>query len=429
MNRLPSTWPDSVTKVLAMLIQAGYEAYLVGGCVRDLLRGEPVHDYDVTTNARPESVVQLFPHTLPTGIVHGTVTVIMDAFQVEVTTFRRESGYSDGRHPDVVDFHATLEQDLARRDFTINAMAIDVQGHLYDPYGGQQDLTTQVVRAVGDPTERFAEDGLRILRAIRFAAVLQFRIEPATYRAMITQAARIDSVARERIGQEFRRIAMGAWWTVAQDLGHGPWLQRLAEPWRQLQNGFRRLPASPRWESLQERLGSWNPWQIQGTMAALWCYAAELSDAHVHNWLLGMAWERGQRNLVEDSVRCLRQEPAHWETYEWRQSLYEFGLMPVQIACTLLDSLNDIESERSLGGAHWEDRISIFERFVATQPIWEVRDLVVSGQLIAELGASGPQIGSILKRLVEAVLKGEVENSTPELLALAKLYVKEFRGT
>ena len=434
MNRLPVSWPDSVTKVLAMLVEAGYEAYLVGGCVRDLLLGKPVHDYDLTTNARPESVRVLFAHTLPTGMQHGTVTVILNGFPVEVTTFRRESGYSDGRHPDAVDFHATLEQDLARRDFTINAMAIDAQGLLHDPYGGQQDLTRRLIRAVGNPAQRFAEDGLRIVRALRFAAVLEFRIDPATYSAMIAQARRIDAVARERIGQEFRRIATGAWWTVSQELGHGPWLARVGESWRQLQEGFRHIPGSPRWKTLQERLEQSESWQTQAAVAALWCHLAGLNDADVNQWLLGMAWERPTRNLVRTSVRCLRLEPLQWGDQEWRQSLYEFGLMPVRNACIVLDSLDEMEPNEAYTYRAQDEpaeggRIALFQQYCATQPIWEMRDLAVSGQLIAGLGAVGPQIGQILQRLVAAVLRGDAVNSRPELLALAKLSVKELSGT
>ncbi|MFR6626602.1 MAG: hypothetical protein ACLURW_09830 [Flavonifractor plautii] len=164
--------PGGVRACLDTLRRTGHAAYPVGGCVRDLLLGRTPGDFDVCTDARPERVMELFPHTVPTGLRHGTVTVRTEDGPVEVTTFRREAGYADGRHPDAVDFDATLAEDLARRDFTVNAMALDENGMVIDRYGGQMDLFRNVIRCVGDPDRRFAEDALRMLRAVRFAAQL-----------------------------------------------------------------------------------------------------------------------------------------------------------------------------------------------------------------------------------------------------------------
>ena len=169
--------PAGVGGCLDTLRRTGHAAYPVGGCVRDLLLGRTPGDWDVCTDARPERVMELFPRTVPTGLKHGTVTVRTEDGPVEVTTFRREAGYADGRHPDAVDFDATLAEDLARRDFTVNAMALDENGMVIDRYGGQTDLFRSVIRCVGDPDRRFAEDALRMLRAVRFAAQLGFSIE------------------------------------------------------------------------------------------------------------------------------------------------------------------------------------------------------------------------------------------------------------
>ena len=200
--------PAQVRWVLRRLRRAGHAAYLVGGCVRDLLLGRPPGDWDVTTSAEPAVVQRTFPRTRPTGIQHGTVTVLAGNRPVEVTTFRTEGGYSDRRRPDWVRFTPSLEEDLARRDFTINAMALDADGRLVDPFGGLQDLTAGVVRAVGDPEERFREDALRMLRAIRFAAQLEFILDPATLGAIARHAALLDHVSRERIRDEFSKLLL-----------------------------------------------------------------------------------------------------------------------------------------------------------------------------------------------------------------------------
>ena len=176
--------PGGVAALCARLRSAGREAYPVGGCVRDLLLGRTPGDWDVTTSARPEEVMALFERTVPTGIKHGTVTVLTGAGGVEVTTFRAEGGYADGRHPDAVTFGGDLAGDLSRRDFTINAMALGPDGAVIDPFGGRADLKAGLIRCVGEPERRFVEDALRMLRAVRFSAQLDFAIEGATAEAL-----------------------------------------------------------------------------------------------------------------------------------------------------------------------------------------------------------------------------------------------------
>lgn len=205
MKPMKITCPNYVHTILETLHQAGFQAYIVGGCVRDELLGICPKDYDVTTNARPEQVQALFAHTLPTGLKHGTVTILSDS-PVEVTTFRQEKEYSDHRHPDHVAFVDSLKEDLARRDFTINAMAYDPNIGLIDPFGGQQDLQDHIIRAVGDPYQRFHEDALRMLRAHRFAARFHFQIEDQTKQAIETLHADIRYVSVERIRHELVEI-------------------------------------------------------------------------------------------------------------------------------------------------------------------------------------------------------------------------------
>ena len=201
--------PQAVRDVVAQLRAHGHAAYLVGGCVRDILRAQVPQDFDVATSARPEQVQAAFKRVIPTGVEHGTVTVVSGGAHVEVTTFRSEGDYVDGRRPSRVEFHADIAADLSRRDFTINAMALDpASGELVDPYGGQEDLARRCVRAVGDPLARFSEDGLRALRAVRFAAVLEFEIDPATEAAIPATLPVFQKIAVERVAVELQKLLL-----------------------------------------------------------------------------------------------------------------------------------------------------------------------------------------------------------------------------
>ena len=201
--------PAGVRSLLERLQSAGHEAWLVGGGVRDLLLGKQPKDWDVATQALPQEVMKLFRKVVPTGIAHGTVTVLVPEGQVEVTTFRVESAYVDGRRPGTVEFRRDLVEDLARRDFTINALAFDpLGGKFRDPFGGQDDLEGRRVRCVGVAAERFGEDGLRPLRAVRFATVLDFALDPDTEAAIPGALAVFDKVALERRRDEFLKLLL-----------------------------------------------------------------------------------------------------------------------------------------------------------------------------------------------------------------------------
>lgn len=192
--------------VLDILLQAGFSAYFVGGAVRDTLLGKPIHDIDIATSAKPEQVLGLFARSIPTGLQHGTVTVVHNKENYEITTFRTESGYRDHRHPANVTFVTELEQDLQRRDFTINAMAIDANWQLYDPYGGLQHLHNGILATVGDSNQRFQEDALRMLRAIRFAVTYNLQIEEKCKRAILGNGKLLGHIAMERIAYELGRM-------------------------------------------------------------------------------------------------------------------------------------------------------------------------------------------------------------------------------
>lgn len=204
--------PTNVNKIIDTLYNAGYEAYAVGGCIRDSILSKNPYDWDITTNARPEEVKKLFPKTLDTGIKHGTVSILFkenNQFKsYEVTTYRCDGLYSDGRHPDDVTFVNNLHEDLARRDFTINAIAYNEKAGIVDDFSGISDLENKIVRAVGDPLSRFKEDALRMMRAIRFSAQLSFEIDKKTYDAIITLAENLSHVSKERIAVELIKVLL-----------------------------------------------------------------------------------------------------------------------------------------------------------------------------------------------------------------------------
>lgn len=198
--------PKDVKLITETLADAGFESYAVGGCVRDSLLGRTPNDWDITTSARPEDVKRIFRRTVDTGIKHGTVTVLLGSEGYEVTTYRIDGEYLDGRHPENVEFTSSLKEDLRRRDFTINAMAYNDRDGLVDVFGGIEDLNNKTIRCVGNPSERFSEDALRLLRAIRFAAQLGYSIEPATYDAIKELAPTLAKVSAERIQAELVKI-------------------------------------------------------------------------------------------------------------------------------------------------------------------------------------------------------------------------------
>jgi poly(A) polymerase len=202
----PTTPRASALSIIQRLRQAGHEAYLAGGCVRDMLLGKPAQDYDITTSARPEQIQKIFPDTIPVGAQFGVILVLIEGEPFEVATFRHDGPYLDGRHPSEVRY-GSLEEDVQRRDFTINGMIFDpLAGRVIDLVGGQADLERRSVRAIGDARARFGEDRLRMIRAVRFAASLNFAIEPATFAAIAELASTVTQISWERIGEEVTRI-------------------------------------------------------------------------------------------------------------------------------------------------------------------------------------------------------------------------------
>ncbi len=203
--------PQEAVTALEVLERNGFEAYLVGGCVRDFLLGRIPNDYDITTNALPNRIIEIFSdyHTIPTGIKHGTVTVIIKKFQIEITTYRKDSTYSDNRHPDSVEFTPSLKEDLARRDFSMNGMAMNFNQDITDIYNGREDMKNHIVKCIENPDRRFDEDALRILRALRFASQLDFKIEKNTSDSIHKNAENLKNISAERINAELEKLIAG----------------------------------------------------------------------------------------------------------------------------------------------------------------------------------------------------------------------------
>ncbi len=430
--------------VVGRLRAAGHEAYLVGGGIRDLLLGREVADWDVATSAEPEAVLALWPDALPTGIRHGTVTVRTGGDPVEVTTYRAEGPYSDGRRPDWVRFGVSLREDLSRRDFTVNALAYDPdRRRLADPAGGVADLGHRLIRTVGDPDARFDEDGLRPLRGIRLAAVLEFAIDPATLAAMARARDRAEGVARERIRDEFLKLLRARRPSVGIDLLRRTGLLELVAPELlegvgMAQNRFhaydvyehtlRAVDAAPagnprvRVAALLHDVGKPRTRVVvegEGTFH----HHEQVGAALTRDILDRLRFPRAER----DAVALLVKEHMFHYTPEWsdaavRRFLRRVGPENVDDLFMLREADTEAhgtgESAREplaeLGG-----RIrSVRSRADALT----VGDLAVNGgDLMQELGlAPGPEVGRILNALVERVLEQPSLNRRGVLLREAR---------
>lgn len=385
--------PAGVRALLERLQSAGHEAWLVGGGVRDLLRGQHPKDWDIATQALPEEVTKLFRRVVPTGIAHGTVTVVVPEGHVEVTTFRVESAYVDGRRPGAVEFRRDLVEDLARRDFTINALAYDpVGGRFRDPFGGQEDLGRRRIRSVGVAAERFGEDGLRPLRAVRFATVLDFELERETEAAISGALGVFDKVALERRRDEFLKLLLA------------PGVVRGLELLRRTGLMDRLLPelAAADDAGRSARVGRSAP-VLELRIAALLVGAQEGASALDRLRLAGKTVETVRALLMHP----LPPEASAWTDGELRRWLVRLGPERWELA-------------RGLASATEADPTVLRERLagiVAARPPLAAKDLALNGAAIMKILCVGPSpaVGEATRFLLEAVLE-RPELNTPEAL-------------
>jgi len=380
--------PASAEYCCAALRAAGFQAYPVGGCVRDLLLGRQPGDWDVTTSARPEQVEALFPRTVPTGKRHGTITVLTGAGAVEVTTFRKESGYADGRHPDGVDFDADLAADLSRRDFTINAMALSPEGEVIDPFGGRADLERRLIRCVGAAERRFSEDALRMFRALRFSAQLGFQLEEETAAAIRACAAGAERLSSERVRQELEKILCSPRPALAREaFALGLMTGRAAGAPGEL-DALARLPEEPmlRWAGL--------------------CAALLESGA--------IAGARPFLGGLRVEGRVLRACAAGEELWRaglpgddrsWRHALARCGADGCRAAAAMGEM-----------GAR-PGALDALAAVLTQKPCVTVDALALSGGEIAALGLTGPAIGAAQRALLAHVLDHPEDNAPAALRA------------
>lgn len=388
--------------LLTRLHAAGHAAYAVGGCVRDSLLGQTPHDWDLCTSAIPEQVLELFgkAHCIPTGLQHGTVTVKHGGELYEITTFRTEGAYSDGRHPDHVAFVPDVKEDLARRDFTINAMAYNAEEGLIDPFGGQNDLAAGIVRAVGEPQRRFEEDALRILRLYRFAARFSFAIDPATGQAARALCRHLDCVSEERIAEELSRLLAAP--------APGAYLEAevLAVIFPELDAA--ELPESRRiLDALEPGME-----HVPVRLAALLC---PLGEAGARAALKRLKCSNALTGTVATLVREAAAEmPGAALTLTARRLLSRYDLATIT-DLTALCSARHPEQAEAFAALQQEAA-----RLVETNACCRINQLAVNGRDLMDAGIRpGPGLRRVLDALLEQVLTGQLPNEKAALLAAA----------
>jgi len=417
------------------LEQAGFSTYAVGGCVRDSLLGLPPHDYDLCTDALPEQIKTVFSHhtLVLSGEKHGTVGVVADKNVIEITTFRTEGDYSDNRHPGWVQFVPRLEEDLARRDFTVNAMAYSPARGLADPFGGQEDLKNRILRAVGDPYARFREDSLRILRGARFAVRYRLTPEQETEKAMNTLAPLMDNLSKERVFEELCKLLLLA---DADDLQRYAKVLTQVLPELKPMLGFdqrsrhhafdlythtaRAVSLVPgelslRWAALLHDIGKPATFTLDedghGHFYGHAAVSAQMADAALRRL-------KAPNQLRDRVVFLIEKHMAMPEadTKFLRRWLSRFGQAPLQQLLVLQ------RADTLATGVHTD--VSVFDRSeqIAAQLLEEasclqIRDLAVNGQDLLALGIpAGPQIGSTLAQLLDMVLDERIPNERNALL-------------
>lgn len=444
--------PNDALDIIEHLTQAGYDAYLVGGCVRDTLEGASPHDWDITTSATPEQMKEAVPYrSIDTGLQHGTITFMVGGEPYETTVFRTDGEYSDGRHPDSVEFASTVEADLARRDFTVNAMAWSPSRGLVDPYDGFGDLEKNQLRGVGEPKKRFEEDGLRVMRAVRFASTHGYDIEENTARAMHETLPMLDAVSAERVTSEFMKT-MGA--------ADGQHMADIFSEFRDVM--FKAVPELSALDEMEDQDNSNHDRTLLqhslDTMAKLPAYPLLRLAGLVHD--IGKPstkteGEDGQshyyghmdagRDIVE--AMCVRMKMSNEESArlaflvgnhdnrprETEKSARRF-LVKMGTDEMLSDMLALMEADISTHSPDAVERVmprfrkacSLIEQEHEKSLAMKVSDLAVNGNVLMDMGyAPGPALGAALNEMFSLVVDGEMENDEETLRAYAEKVKEE----
>lgn len=378
--------------VLTTLKDAGFEAYFVGGSVRDALLNKEVNDVDIATSAFPEEIKGLFAKTVDIGIEHGTVMVLMEEDSYEVTTFRTESTYQDYRRPDSVTFVRSLKEDLKRRDLTINAFAMDEKGHIQDFFNGKEDLENQVIRAVGKAEERFHEDALRMMRAVRFASQLGFHLESDTFYAIVVNAHLLTNIAIERTRVELVKMMTGKYLLQGMEAFIESGLYSYCPGLKDAKEGLRHLSLIP------------NPLTHERQGWALLLYFLKLrDDKEIHAFL--RQWKLSKQMMYESTA-----------VYTLLRYRLENHLTPYQIYIYTPELA--LETENLMAIIDLESEKAIVENEIAALPIRSRHELAINGkQLMAHTSKrGGVWLGKAIEAAEKAVVMKEIENKTDVII-------------
>ena len=382
--------PDDVRECMHVLEQAGYEVYIVGGAVRDFLCGRPIHDYDLTTSASPAEMQELF-HAYQTntqGLKHGTLGVILQGRKTEITTYRQDNSYTDHRHPGNVTFTRSVQEDCARRDFTINAMVYHPDTGIRDFFGGMQDLDSRIIRTVGDPVQRFEEDALRIMRAIRFSSELGFTIEPATDAAIFRKKEDLRYIAAERLQEELIRILKAPYGNEVI-FRYFPVLQVFLPEIASVPEALRTLPAVPEMK-----------------MAAL---LSAVPESSVHGILTRMKFSREFCIHTEEMIQSLDIPLKNRKDLKHMLNRMRTPFGDLLTFKSAFDS--SIQKSRML---------SIYGDIQNMGDCYRLKDLKINGEDMIRIGFRNQEIGKALQTILEQVIEGKLPNEKTSLTAYAE---------
>ena len=375
--------PKEIQFIIDTLVKNGFEAYLVGGCVRDMLMGIPPHDYDITTSAPPKAILTLFEKTVPTGIKHGTVTVINGGIAAEVTTYRADGDYADHRRPMSVTFVKSLKEDLARRDFTVNAIAYNKNEGVKDFFGGTEDINNKILRAVGKPEKRFNEDALRILRLFRFASVLEFTPENETLNAALKCAPLLESISAERISSELRRAV----------------------------NGKNPMSLKPLTDTKGLRfIGIKNPdyskiVPLQSEGLALFGFLYSSTDNLIS--ALEFLKPSNKEKKLYQNILTLLSLPLPQSKAEIKEMLFKTDPCSVE---------KYLYFKNSYFGTDTQNAFNMLREITENGEPYRISDLKIGGETLIDLGISGGKIGETLEYLREIVVRNPEQNRKSILL-------------
>ena len=394
--------PKNVENIIESLEEHGFEGFAVGGCVRDSLLKKTPKDWDITTDALPVDMKKIFKKTFDTGIAHGTVTVLMDGVGYELTTYRIDGNYSDGRHPDSVSFSKNLSEDLCRRDFTINAMAYSNKKGIVDLFDGRKDLQNGIIRAVGDAKKRFDEDALRMLRAVRFAAQLGFKIDDDTFEAIKEKAKLLSKVSKERIFVELNKSLCGEF---AQNIK----MVYTSGLYRYIGKEFAKLDKS---------IYDFYPRKFPNKKHMYW--AAFLENIENVEAVKKILFELKSDNATRNNTYLLVKElknplPSSDEDIRW--SLHRIG---ADLFCDYIEILKSDKKNVDI-----LDKIDTIENryslILKENHAYEISMLDITGKDLMDIGISkGPKIGEVLEFLLKKVIENPLNNEKSILLRLAK---------